>query len=99
MEARSEPDGYKEIIDGGDEYSNCTKKDIIKLNDKCIYLISALTIALKHFPKKTWRECCQEASQTCSIFATPYSGRTIEEWWTVFREKNVFPHPRGFDAA
>ncbi len=52
MEARSEPDGYKEIIDGGHEYSNCTIKDIIKLNDKCIYLISALTIALKHFPKK-----------------------------------------------
>ena len=25
MEARTEPDGNKEIIDGGDEYSNCTK--------------------------------------------------------------------------
>jgi hypothetical protein len=25
MEARTETDGYRETIDGGDEYSNCTK--------------------------------------------------------------------------
>jgi hypothetical protein len=32
MEARTEPDGYKEIIEGGDEYSNCSKKDTITIN-------------------------------------------------------------------
>jgi hypothetical protein len=33
MEARTEPDGYKKIIERGDEYNNSTKKDMIKLND------------------------------------------------------------------
>ncbi len=31
MDARTEPDGYKSIIDGGDEHNNCTKKGIIKI--------------------------------------------------------------------
>lgn len=56
MDARSnkqEPDGHKSIIEQGDEHSNCTKKDIVKLlMDKCIYLISALIIALHNFQKK-----------------------------------------------
>ncbi len=99
MEARCEPDGHKLILEGGDEYNNCTKKDIIKLMDKTMYLISALTIALHDFPKKTWRDCCDEASKQCSIFTTPYSGQTIEEWWTIFCVSNSFPHPRGLEAS
>jgi len=39
MDARCEPDGHKSIIEGGDEHNNCTKKDIIKLMDKCMYSI------------------------------------------------------------
>ena len=54
MDARTEPEGYKSIIEGGDKLNNCTKLDIIKLNDKCIYLISALTLALLSHPTKTW---------------------------------------------
>ncbi len=34
MDARTAPDGYKSIINGGDEHNNCTKRDIIKLNNK-----------------------------------------------------------------
>jgi hypothetical protein len=33
MDAKIELDGYKEIIEEENEYSNCTKKDIIKLNN------------------------------------------------------------------
>jgi hypothetical protein len=97
-EARTEPDGYREIIEEGDEYSNCTKKDTIKLNDKCICLTSALTTVLNQFPKITLRECSNEASQTCSIFTTAHSGWTIEEWWAIFHEKNAFL-PCGLDAS
>ncbi len=50
MDARCVPDGHKSNIEGEDEHNNCTKKDIIKLTDKCRYLISALTIALHKFP-------------------------------------------------
>ena len=78
MEARTSPDGYKSIIQGGDEHNNCTKKDIIKLNDKCIYLISALTAALNSFPKKSWRDCCEESSKICHVLTTAYTGRTVE---------------------
>ncbi len=53
MEARTAPDGYKTIINGGDEQNNCTKRDIINLNDICIYFISALNTALNSFPEKT----------------------------------------------
>ncbi len=90
METRTAPDGYKTIINGGDEYNNCSKRDIIKLNDKCIYLISALNTALNNFPEKTWRDCCEESSKTCSVLTTPYTGRTVEDWWTIFWQKN---HP------
>jgi hypothetical protein len=33
------------------------------------------------------------------ILTIPYSGRTVEDWWTTFREKNSFPHPCGEEAA
>jgi hypothetical protein len=42
MDARTAPDGYKNIINEGEEHSNCTKRDIIEINGKCIYLISVL---------------------------------------------------------
>jgi hypothetical protein len=54
MDAQMEPEGYKSIIEGGHTLNNYTKLDIIKLNDKCIYLISALTLALLSHPTKTW---------------------------------------------
>jgi hypothetical protein len=46
MDARYEQDGHKSILKGGDEHKNSNKKDIIKVIDRCMYLISALTIAL-----------------------------------------------------
>jgi hypothetical protein len=91
MDARTTTDGYKCIINGGDVHDNCTKRDIFKLNDKCLYLISALNTALTCFPEKNWRDCCNESSKICSVLTTPYSGRTVEDWWTTFREKNSFP--------
>ncbi len=53
LEACTEPEGYKKLVLGGDEYNNCTERDKIKLNDKCIYLITALSNALNHYPTKT----------------------------------------------
>jgi hypothetical protein len=91
MDARTEPDGYKTIIEGGDPMDNCTKLDIIKSNDKSIYLISALSNALKFYLSKTWIECCKEASNSCSIITNSYSYRTIADWWIAFRQKNAFP--------
>jgi hypothetical protein len=89
MDARTEPKGYKSIIEGGDKLNNCTKLDILKLNDKCIYLISTLTHALLSYPTKTWIQCCQDASNSCSINTTSYSTRTIADWWQIFRQKNA----------
>ncbi len=63
MEAQTEPEEYKTIAMGGDEHNSCTKLDIIKLNDKCIYLISALTTAFNDYPTKTWMQCCTDASK------------------------------------
>ena len=56
-------------------------------------------MALNYFPSKTWRECCDESSKICSIITTPYCGRTIEDWWALFRVKNAFPHPCGMEAT
>jgi hypothetical protein len=99
MDARTTTVGYKSIINGGDVHDNCTKRDIIKLNDKCLYLISALNTALTFFPEKNWRDCCNEYSKICSVLTTPYSGRTVEDWQTTFHEKNSFPHPCSEEAA
>ncbi len=52
IEARTAPDGNNTIINGGDEHKNCTKRGTIRLNDKCIYLNSALNTALNSFPEK-----------------------------------------------
>jgi hypothetical protein len=99
MDARTAPEGYKSIIEGGGKFNNCTKLNIIKLNDKCIYLISALTHALLSYPTKTWIQCCQDASNSCSIITTSYSTRTIADWWQIFRQNNCFPHPRGIASS
>jgi hypothetical protein len=98
MEARTEPEGYKRIVLGGDLHNNCTDYDILKLSNQSMYLISALTIALEEYPRKTWRQCCQEASNTCSKLTASFSGRTVEDWWRSFRQNNGFPHPRGMDG-
>jgi len=72
MEARTSPEGYKMVVEG-DTHGNCTGLDKIKILDKCLYLISALSIALNGYPKKNWTTCCEEASKTCSILTTPYT--------------------------
>ncbi len=67
MEAQTEPTGYKTIIMGGDEHNNCTKLDIIKLNDKSIFFDKCVNYtALSDCPKKHM-QCCTDASKTCSI--------------------------------
>ena len=52
LEARTSPEGYKMVVEGGDPYGNCTDLDKIKILDKCLYLISALSITLKMYQKK-----------------------------------------------
>jgi hypothetical protein len=71
MDARTAPDGYKSIINGGDEHNNCTKRDIIKLNDKCIYLISAINTALDTFPKKKHGETAVRNPEKPAVFQQP----------------------------
>jgi hypothetical protein len=39
LEARTSPEGYKMVVEGGDPYGNCTDLDKIKILDKCLYLI------------------------------------------------------------
>ncbi len=73
LEAQTEPEGYEKIIEGHDQYNNCTERDKIILQDKCMYLIAALSKALKHYPATTWRKCCEDASEACSLIATPIS--------------------------
>jgi hypothetical protein len=33
FDARTQPEGYKTIVAGADQYNNCTKLDILKLNE------------------------------------------------------------------
>jgi hypothetical protein len=80
MEVCTETEGYKKVVLGVDPYDNCTEYDKFKINDQCIYLISALTIALKDYPTKACHQCCKDASNTCSVITTSCSGRAIEEW-------------------
>ena len=96
LEAQTEPEGYEKIIEGHDQYNNCTERDKIILQDKCMYLIAALSKALKHYPATTWRKCWEDASEACSLITT--SGKTIEEWWIMLRENKYFLHPRGAEA-
>jgi hypothetical protein len=71
MDARTAPDGYKSIINGGDEHNNSTKRDIIKLNDKCIYFISALNTALNTFPKKNMERLLRGIQQNLQCSNNP----------------------------
>ena len=98
-EVLSEPEGHKKIILGGDPYNNCTEQDKIRLQEKAIYLINSLHIALKCYPGKTWRQCCQEAAEVSSLFANKYTGKTVEDWWIAFRQKDGFLHPRGIEGS
>jgi len=95
MEARKTIDGYKKLIIGGDPYDNCTQAEKIKLQDQAIYLIAALSLALINYPKMTWTDCCNQASETCSALTTSYCGRTIRDWWSIYRSNDGFIHPRG----
>ncbi len=60
-----------------------------------MYLIDALTSALKSYPAKAWPGCCKDACNVCKLFATPYKPREVQWWWSIFKIKNCFPHPRG----
>ena len=39
LEARTSPDGYQMVVEGGDPYGNCSELDKIKILEKCLYLI------------------------------------------------------------
>jgi len=84
VEARTTEKGYKLVIEGGDPFDTCTDLDIIFILEKSMYLVSALTIALTSYPTKTWLQCCEDASNTCKVFATPYRARSVMNWWQEF---------------
>ena len=64
-----------------------------------MYLVSALSSALTSYPTKTWLQCCEDASNTCKVFATPYKARSVMNWWHEFRKNDAFPHPRGLNGV
>jgi hypothetical protein len=80
MEARKTVKGYRNLIIGGDPYDTCTELDKIRQQDKAIYLIAVLRYALSSYPKSTWAECCERASETCSALTKSYCERTIQDW-------------------
>ena len=82
--AQMQPNGYKNVIIDGDPFDNCTENDILKVREKCLFLIKALRLALLNYPKKTWRVCCKEAAMACSEFGSKYKGRMVECWWHTF---------------
>jgi hypothetical protein len=47
LDAWTTPDGYKMIVEGFDPLKNCTELDKIKILEKSMYLIAAITSALK----------------------------------------------------
>ena len=51
--AQMQPNGYKNVIIDGDPFNNCTENDILKVREKCLFLIKALRLALLNYPKKT----------------------------------------------
>jgi len=52
--ARTDPNGYMEIIEGGNEHGNCTDFDILKIQEKCLFLRKALRLGLKNYPYQCW---------------------------------------------
>jgi hypothetical protein len=98
LDARTTPDGYKMIVEGGDPLKNCTELDKIKILEKSMNLIAALTSALKSYPTKIWPGCCEDACNACKLFATPYKPRQVQRWWSIFKINYCFPHPRGEEA-
>jgi len=98
IDARTTPDGYKLILEGGDPLNNATELDKIKLLEKSMYLIAALKSALNYYPTKPWSNCCEDACNACSLFATPYKERQVQRWWNTFKLKICFLHPRGEEA-
>ena len=93
-----QPNGYENVIIDGDPFDNCTENDILKVREKCLFLIKALRLALLNYPKQTWRVCCEEAAMACSEFGSEYKGHMVECWWCTFQNKNAFPHPKGQEA-
>ncbi len=63
-----------------------------------MHLIAALKRAHNYYPTKPWSKCCEDACNACSLFATPYKERQVQRWWSVFKVKNFFLHPRGEEA-
>jgi len=43
--ARADPNGYMLIIEGGTEQGNCIDLDILKIQEKYLFLIKALKLA------------------------------------------------------
>ena len=47
-----QPNGYKNVIIDGDPFDNCTENDMLKVREKCLFLIKALRLALLNCPNK-----------------------------------------------
>jgi hypothetical protein len=54
LEARTSPDGYQMVVEGGDPYGNFSELDKIKILEKCLYLIAALSMSIISTP---YNEC------------------------------------------
>ena len=91
-------DGYKSVIVGGDPCDNATDKDKVEIQEKCLFLIFALRVALNKYPHKKWTQACDESSKFCKTFGYSAMERTIRNWWCEFRKHDGFSHPRGQQA-
>jgi hypothetical protein len=94
--ARTNKNGHKDLIIGGDTYDNYIENDLFKLHSTCLFMKQVFINALDHFPKHSWTWCCESETKSVSrLLDTKLCGQKIARKWGLFRERNQFHHPRG----
>ena len=61
-EARLTPDGYKKVINRGDPHNIASETDKLVLQEKCLFLMSALNDAIENYPIIPWTQICNPTS-------------------------------------
>jgi hypothetical protein len=95
-------DGYKQFV-AHVEHEPLTPKQIVHIQNQCLYLKMAYSIALTKMGKdsNTWiGTCCTEAVNTLSFlgFILTLDPYKISVWNRVFRQDVKLPHPNHYIA-
>ena len=93
-------DGWKRLLDDGDENNRCTVADQVALSKKAISVRAALRVAREKMPLITWDAACKEAAVSLERYNLLKVGYTsISTWNRLMRQQDRLPHPRGAENS